>query len=943
MVEKQPGMEGETTLMNRNPQQSKWRKLTMLLARHKQIGLYLLAYSALFLLIFRLGYAPFFESGKSFINSIDGFSQHYPAMVYLGEYYRGIISSLFSGHLEVPLFNFNTAFGENIIAMLSLFYGLGDPLVFLSTFFPVTQTENLYNFLAIFRLYLAGLTFSWFSFHFRQSRIPTLIGALLYAFSGYGLSVAIVHPLHIIPMVVLPVMLLGLDKIITQKKPAIFIIAVFLTAISTSYFLYVLSIFLPFFIILRFFNLQIDHSFKNLVRMIIRSVSAYLLGLCLAAVVFLPAILGLITSTRISNEAGIPNLLFFDFQYYLDQVLGLVTTLKYWGVFNLNMAGFGIISAVALMLSPKQQYRYLKIGLLICLVFLVIPFGGYLTNGFSYVNQRWTFVFSFLISFSSVLIFSQAKSLPRRTVLGGVVLLLVYGAMVFAVPEKDDYYWVYGLVTLAISYLLLLVLQDQTLQKVFRKKGDLFFQKIRSLVFPLFVIVNLIFNANFLFSPEKRNLVRNYLSTGEALSMFQSASVNAAIPLVQEEFFRIDSLDASYIKRSLGENETNMQNQSLVLNYPGVQVYSSVLNPRVSNALKTLEDAQLVQSFNIHGLDTRTFLESLASVKYYTLEQEDSKYAPYGFKMIEIVDINGKAFQVYENQYALPLGYTYSSYITQAEYDRLPAIQKQEALLQSAVIQGETDLVKKGEPVYTSQPLVYTISAMNGLHYQDGVITVNRRDATMRIKFEGVRNSETYVRFEDFVYIGEDFDNLKMFVTTGSLQKYVRVLAPQFRYGYINGDYLVNLGYNLTKVNSATLVFPSKGTYSLAGIEVFAQPMKLYPKQVDALRKEPLEDIRVSTNKVTGSVDLSQNKILCFSLAFSPGWSARVDGVKADLILANDMFLGLPLTAGHHEIELTYRTPGLLAGTIITLLTLLSLAGYAIYHKHQVKKTDGMN
>ncbi len=930
----------ETSLTNGKPTQSTLRKITLLLSKYKQTGLYVLVYTALFLVIFRLGYAPFFESGKSFIRFMDGFTQHFPAMVYLGEYYRGIVSSLVSGHLEIPLFNFNTAFGENIIAMLSLFYGFGDPLVFLSTFFPVTQTETLYNFLAIFRLYLSGLTFSWFCFHFQKGRIATLIGSLTYAFCGYGLSVAIAHPSHIIPMVVLPVMLLGLDKIITQKKPVLFIFAVALTAISTSYFLYVTSIFLPFFVILRFFSLQIDHSFKNLVRLILRSVGAYLLGLGLAAVIFLPAILGLISSTRISNDTSLPNLLFFDFPYYRDQVIGLVSPLRGWLTLNLNMVGFGIISAIALMFSQKPDYRYLKIGLLICLAFLVIPFGGYLTNGFSYVNQRWTFVFSFLISFSTVLVFSSASSHSRRTIAGGIVFLILYGTMALTAPDKSEYYWVFGLVILTVSFLLLLVLQDRCLQRIFKKQDLADFQKVRSFVFPLFVTINLILNAYFLFSPEHRNLVRNYFNKGEALSMIQSASVNAAIPLVDEGFYRINSLDTSEIKRLPDKYDIYVQNQSLVLNYPGVQVYSSVLNPVVSDALKVLEDSQLVSNLNINGLDTRTFLESLAAVKYFTLEPEDSEYAPYGFELSKTVDVNGKPIQVFINRYALPLGYTYSSYITQAEYDQLPAIQKQEALLQSAVIEGETNLVKKGEPVFTSQPLKYTITAMNGLHYRDGVITVDRRNATMRIKFEGVRNSETYLRFKDFNISSNNIELATVYITTGSSEKYLSVLAPRYRYGLVNGDYLVNLGYNLTKVKFATLVFPTMGTYSLAGIEVFAQPMKRYPQQVKALSQEPLENIRVGINKVTGSVNLSKNKILCFSLAFSPGWSARVDGIKTDLMRVNDMFLGLPLTAGQHEIELTYRTPGLLAGLIITLLTSLTLAGYAIYKKFSVNHTD---
>ena len=45
----------------------------------------------------------------------------------------------------------------------------------------------------------------------------------------------------------------------------------------------------------------------------------------------------------------------------------------------------------------------------------------------------------------------------------------------------------------------------------------------------------------------------------------------------------------------------------------------------------------------------------------------------------------------------------------------------------------------------------------------------------------------------------------------------------------------------------------------------------------------------------------------------------RLEGKEAALLKANVMYMALPLTAGEHTIELSYRTPGLYAGVGISL------------------------
>ncbi len=55
------------------------------------------------------------------------------------------------------------------------------------------------------------------------------------------------------------------------------------------------------------------------------------------------------------------------------------------------------------------------------------------------------------------------------------------------------------------------------------------------------------------------------------------------------------------------------------------------------------------------------------------------------------------------------------------------------------------------------------------------------------------------------------------------------------------------------------------------------------------------------------------------------GWSVSVDGVSAEPLRANYLFRGVQVGQGHHVARWTYRTPGLLGGGVVSVLTLLFL------------------
>ena len=64
----------------------------------------------------------------------------------------------------------------------------------------------------------------------------------------------------------------------------------------------------------------------------------------------------------------------------------------------------------------------------------------------------------------------------------------------------------------------------------------------------------------------------------------------------------------------------------------------------------------------------------------------------------------------------------------------------------------------------------------------------------------------------------------------------------------------------------------------------------------------------------------------------APGWKATVDGRETPIERVNFFMRGIALPPGTHDVEMTYEPAGFRAGWIISLLTLLGLAGAVARH-----------
>jgi uncharacterized membrane protein YfhO len=107
------------------------------------------------------------------------------------------------------------------------------------------------------------------------------------------------------------------------------------------------------------------------------------------------------------------------------------------------------------------------------------------------------------------------------------------------------------------------------------------------------------------------------------------------------------------------------------------------------------------------------------------------------------------------------------------------------------------------------------------------------------------------------------------------------------------------------------------------------------------LQRTGLQLQSFSQNQVIGEISPEKKGVLVFSIPYSTGWSARVNGVPTPTFRANLGFTALELDAGKHRVELSYRIPGLMVGwalAVIALGTLLVWGHFAEAYRQAPKQ-----
>lgn len=874
-----------------------------------------LLYFCLFIIAGGIIYTPLLLHHKSLIYSGDALQQHYPAAAYFCDYLRCAIRDfLQTGSLHLPEWDFQIGVGSDVLTTLN-YYAFGDPLNLLYVFVRPAQTEYMYAFLTVLRLFLAGAGFLFYALFRKQRCFSSIAGALCYAFCGFALTAAAYHPFFVNAMIYLPLFLLGLEKIFAGKRPHLFIFSVCVSAVSNFYFLFVLTLLSMLYALFRFFQMYHTHRIRSFALLTLKCGAGYVTGLLLSAAIFLPVLIAFFNNGRFSSGYT-HSMLAYSLHYYAELFSNFLSsnTPSYWSATGYTPLSF--LCIILLFCMRKRNMRApslsLRLGFLLLSIFLCIPLFGYIFNGMGYVTNRWIFGYSFLIAYIT------AQMLPEMVVLSkkeGVLTLFcasVYTLVCLLLTGGADKRINLALIILAgcCGFVLLFVVLGKP-----RARSTAF---IRSTCLLLLVCICVGGNG----FARYRAFQNGFIDSSKVTSKITDSPLKALKALEDDSFYRV------------GASGVSVYNSSLTLHLNDTSSYFSLTDGNLTSLLKGLELNTLNAPVQFIGLDRRAALYSLFSTKYYAAPA-GSKAVPYGYRETETKG-------VLENQNALPIGYTYRSCMTTGQYEGLNALEKQQALLQCAVVDSPGTL-PNASPVFDAKSVPYEIVEMKGIEQDGDRFAIKYGGAQMTLRFSGLPDAETYLKIDNMQFqFAEPKQKIirkangKRLVnpfpsTPQSLALYVKAFnnttiqyfTPSYNFYFGRDDFLANLGYSAQAQKECTITFSAAGSFSCDRLEILCQPMTHFSENIRSLKENVLENVQMGTDQITGSISVQENRLLCLSIPYSTGWHAKVNGKDVPLERVNTLFMGIPLEPGTYTIELTYQTPGLRAGLLVSAATLV--------------------
>lgn len=901
-----------------------------------------LIYSGIFLILILLYYLVFFIEDKSIIWKLDGINQHYSILYDFNEIVRVFLKNPMNGF---PEWSWSIGYGSDVIGTYS-YYVLGDPFSYISLLFPLDKLEIVYEFLICLRLYLAGLAFIVYAKRMNFSKEASILVSISYAFSGFVLMSAVRHPYFINPLIILPLAFVCIENVIENKKKYLFSIIVAISMISNFYFCYMIAIISIIYAFLRYFEVnkirKVDFKkyFLNLILY-------FFIGILISGIILAPTLYSIFTSSRIVSDNNQSTILLYPISYYINLIYSSVSSGSYpfWTMLTSPILTFIFLPLFFRFRKEHSTYFYMTI---IFFFMTLIPIFGSIMNGLSSISNRWTLVFTFVSSVIICVGFDNLKRIRKKDILWMFYILLFFG--IFAVMKmevkmiKNEMFpsLFLGAMTIgAILYYLKVEVKNNII-----KNSRSFF-----MVILILLSINIAFNNYYRYSPKGQNYINEFMGKNKALNYYEN-SFNGSEKYIKE-------IDQSFYRISKTDNVSrgNTRNNSLILNYNGIDSYLSINNGYLSEFSRTLNNRSFTPNSPIINFDNRYIVSNIMGVKYYIGKKNKDPHLDTSIKKIKDV----KNFSIYEKNDVIPFGYVYSSVLSEDKFDELNGLEKEESLVYTASVD-DNYVESNVKSINTNiKNISFDTNGSTAKVTKDKIIvTKANQKVVLNIKDEKIPSGELYVNIDGLKYAQLSNDNkdkkstslkdiIMPFIRTSkgdgfTVSASYKDVSKSFvqpdsldASGYFNMDAtLINLGYYDEKINDnkpIVLQFKKPGEYSFESLEILNLPIREYEDEFSKLKENPMNIDSISNDKVLGSINSSVDGVITFQIPYSKGWKLKIDGKSAETFAVNKAFLGAKLNAGNHKIELIYETPFLNIGMICSAVGIVILILLLIMEK----------
>lgn len=772
-------------------------------------------------------------------------------------------------------YSFSAGLGSNTIALFA--YYLASPLNLLAYFVKADQMAQFLTLFIVLKLVLCSLTmYIFLQIRFHSEAFYSMIFSVGYALMGYNL-LQCSNIMWLDGVILLPVVALGIYKCVWKKAYVCYFLSLAYAVFSNWYIGYMICLFS----VLYFLIEMVLYYHKRAVEkvQILKDVIAYmassLLGVLATGILFVPQALQMSgTGEGFDWSVFAPVFGFSYLEGFRDFFLNTDKLTLAEGNPPVFAGGFVLIWIAVIFSSKKIEpmKKYLSAAIL-CGGMLVFDFKplNYIFTAFKIPSShtyRYAFIFSFFMIFIGALCIFCLKKVTKEEIRNAA--LAIVGILLLSEFIKP--YNSRELLYLDGAFIALMAVGIFLRQKKNKKM--------------IFAASILILGCTVLeFSVKAKGEFVDHIQSASAYGEYNRTMQGLIEGLKEEdpEAYRIDKTFAR-----TGEDICNTE--SMAFGYSGISQYSSTNNVNIADMLNCMG----------YGTDTTITpyhpilpVDSLLGIKYVFTGPRAG-----GYDLVQENVMEG--ISLYENPYALPLGFTAGSG-------------------QAPDISGD---------VFANQELLYeNILRENVELYADNRV--------------GDYQTDSYSWSEWKVQIAED-GPLYLYFTNGNSGMEIWVNG-EFRSKNPWYDNSIRYVGDYRKGDVITVRVQSDEGYYQEDYGILAETllMENFEDAIQRIRENACDITYMKDNKVSASVTCEGDAALMLTIPYEKGWNIRVNGEKVQYEQVNGGFIGIGLSAGENVIEMQFEVPGLKAGIAMTCLGFLGFAvwrGGGRYYRENRKK-----
>ena len=820
-------------------------------------------------------------NGETTILASDGFHQY----VIFAENLRNIL------HGSDSLFyTFTSGLGLNFYALISYYLGsFFSPFVY---FFSLKSMPDAIYLFTLLKVACMGLT----SFYSLRQLYPkvlkpfTVILSSSYALMSFAISQIDIN-MWLDVFILLPLIILGLNRLLNQKKFILYYLTLTILFIQNYYFGYMVAIFL-----VLYFLIQI--SKESCLKVIGRqwldfTVVSILAGLS-SCVMLLPTYLDLSThGEKFSSftEWFTENSWFIDL--FAKNFVGAYDTTKFGSIPMIYVGIFPLILAIIFFTikSIKWQTR-LASGIVLLLIiasFYLEPLdlmwqGMHSPNMFLH---RYSWAFSLMMILLAAETLSRLKELTVKHYLVGIVPL---GLGFLATVLLKNHYQFLEAPQIIITFSFLAA---YTIILISYAKQYLTFNLFISftLLFTVFEIsLNTYYqitalNSEWVF-PSRQSYELNLTDTEKLIQKSQNLNTT---------FYRTEEL------------LPQTGNDSMKYNYHGISQFSSIRNTTSSSTLDRLGFKSTGTNLNLRYQNNTLLMDSLFAVKYNLSETDVNKF---GFHYL----VNSGNTSLYENQYASQLAILTNGLYKDIDFS-VNTLDNQTNWM--------NNLTGLSEKYFTRVPSQLS----EGANILNGRVTTSndgQLNSHADYNLTVAPNTQLYISVPNITFSNENSQKVQITVNGKTVEYTTDNAYTFFDLGYFEDSQTLRV----------TLSFPENNQVSFNQPNFYALDTTSYQKALETINHQK---VKVTTNKNTVTATYKSDKAssLLFTIPYDKGWTATQNGQKITLSKAQDGFMKVDVKSGKGKVILTYLPTGFKEGVMLSSVGLLLFICYNIARKRK--------